>query len=111
MCSSARTGPFSLPRPAPGAWADVTALATWLASCGNDLEAPALTLAPAIGRVLAALQALPGCLLARMSGSGATCFALFETRAARADSRRRLLPAEWWRFAGPPLRTRAEPPY
>jgi 4-diphosphocytidyl-2-C-methyl-D-erythritol kinase len=44
----------------------------------NDLEAPAIRLQPVIAEVLAALRTLPGCRLARMSGSGATCFALFE---------------------------------
>jgi 4-diphosphocytidyl-2-C-methyl-D-erythritol kinase len=43
----------------------------------NDLEEPARRIQPAIGEVLAALAALPGALFARMSGSGATCFALF----------------------------------
>lgn len=45
----------------------------------NDLEAPAISLHPAIAEVLSALRALPGCRLARMSGSGATCFGLFDT--------------------------------
>jgi 4-diphosphocytidyl-2-C-methyl-D-erythritol kinase len=45
----------------------------------NDLETPAIGLAPVIAEVLTALRDLPGCALARMSGSGATCFALFKT--------------------------------
>ena len=45
-----------------------------LAALRNDLEPPAVALRPVIGEVLAALRATPGCLLARMSGSGATCF-------------------------------------
>ncbi|MCP1471010.1 4-diphosphocytidyl-2-C-methyl-D-erythritol kinase [Sphingobium sp. OAS761] len=48
----------------------------------NDLEAPAIAIAPAIADILAALRALGGLILARMSGSGATCFALFETETA-----------------------------
>ena len=48
----------------------------------NDLEGAAIALAPVIADVLAALRALPGCRLARMSGSGATCFALFSSAAA-----------------------------
>ncbi len=52
-------------------------LAGWLRGMRNDLEAPALRLAPEIARVLAALAARPGCLIARMSGSGATCFGMF----------------------------------
>lgn len=64
----------------------------------NDLEAPALALQPVIADVLAALRALPGCALARMSGSGATCFALFRTsRAAEAGARAlRAAHASWW---------------
>jgi 4-diphosphocytidyl-2-C-methyl-D-erythritol kinase len=46
---------------------------------GNDLEAPAARLAPAIGEVLAALLAFDGVRIARLSGSGPTCFALFAT--------------------------------
>lgn len=68
---------------------------------GNDLTAPAVTCAPVIGDVLAALTALPGTLLARMSGSGATCFALFATR-GEADAAAAVLAAqhsEWWMAA------------
>jgi len=54
----------------------------YLATQPNDLEDAAITLAPAIADVLAALRALPGCRLARMSGSGATCFGLFASAAA-----------------------------
>ncbi len=59
----------------------------------NDMEAAACLLAPVIGDVLAVLAAAPGCLLARMSGSGATCFALFKdcrsaARAEKSDSPR-----------------------
>jgi 4-diphosphocytidyl-2-C-methyl-D-erythritol kinase len=64
----------------------------------NDLERPAIALAPVIGDVLAALRALPGCRLARMSGSGATCFALFSSRFAAARGARALKVAQpgWW---------------
>lgn len=73
-------------------------VATWLASTRNDLEAPALALEPAIGAVLGALASLPGCLIARMSGSGASCFALFPDRATAAEAGRMLRAAEpgWW---------------
>ncbi|MFN4185759.1 MAG: 4-(cytidine 5'-diphospho)-2-C-methyl-D-erythritol kinase [Hyphomonas sp.] len=57
------------------------ALAAWLAEQRNDLEAPAIALVPEIGAALEFLRAQPGVLLARMSGSGATCFALFEALA------------------------------
>lgn len=100
----ARAGGFSLPADLPPAWPDVVALAADLARLGNDLEAPAMALAPAIGAVLAALRGLPGCRLARMSGSGATCFALFADAAA-ADAAAALLRAApeargWWVWGG-----------
>ncbi|KAA5805231.1 4-(cytidine 5'-diphospho)-2-C-methyl-D-erythritol kinase [Alkalicaulis satelles] len=50
-----------------------------LETSGNDLEAPALRLRPVIGEALALLREMPGARLARMSGSGASCFAIFET--------------------------------
>ncbi len=62
----------------PAAWASVAELADWLRGLRNDLEAPARALCPEIGQVLDAIEALPGCRLARMSGSGATCFGLFD---------------------------------
>ncbi len=65
--------------------ADAVALAEALARGGNDLTAAASTLVPAIEDALAVLAGAPGCLLARMSGSGATCFGLFaEPLAAHA---------------------------
>jgi 4-diphosphocytidyl-2-C-methyl-D-erythritol kinase len=64
------------PPPWPDPLETPEALADFLAGTRNDLEAPAIGLAPAIGDVLAALNARRETLLARMSGSGATCFAL-----------------------------------
>lgn len=64
----------------------------------NDLEAVAVRMAPQVGLVLAWLGAQPGAELARMSGSGATCFALFESVEAR-DSATDAVPREWWRLA------------
>src|SRR5207244_10764297 len=64
----------------------------------NDLEGVAIELAPAIVDVLDALQALPGCRLSRMSGSGATCFGIFDSTAMASAGARRLrvgYPA-WW---------------
>lgn len=61
---------------------DEKSLAAWLAQQRNDLEAPAIALVPEIGTVLDFLRAQPRVLLARMSGSGATCFALFEDLAS-----------------------------
>ncbi|MEO1949619.1 4-(cytidine 5'-diphospho)-2-C-methyl-D-erythritol kinase [Thioclava sp.] len=74
----------------------------WLATQRNDLQAPAIASAPVIGEVLDGLMMLPGCRLARMSGSGATCFALFETldgaQAAEAMLAQRR--PDWWRASG-----------
>ncbi|MFN3988903.1 MAG: 4-(cytidine 5'-diphospho)-2-C-methyl-D-erythritol kinase [Erythrobacter sp.] len=64
----------------------------------NDLEAPAISLCPMIAEVLAALQATSP-WLARMSGSGATCFALYETAEAR-DAAQATMPRAWWTMAG-----------
>jgi 4-diphosphocytidyl-2-C-methyl-D-erythritol kinase len=70
----------------------------FVARYGNDLEAPAIALHPAIAQALAALRALAGCRLARMSGSGASCFGLFDSgRAADAAARAlRLAHPQWW---------------
>jgi 4-diphosphocytidyl-2-C-methyl-D-erythritol kinase len=65
---------------------------------GNDLEAPAIALQPVIAQVLEALRGLDGVRLARMSGSGATCFALFESGEAAAAAAERLSAGhpDWW---------------
>lgn len=67
-------------------------------SARNDLEVPARAIAPAIGDVLDRLSAAPGVRLARMSGSGATCFALFDDAADRAAAAHaiRLAEPRWW---------------
>ena len=67
----------------------------------NDLEAPALGLCPVIGEVLALLRAQNGVTLARMSGSGATCFALFDSDAARDAANAAIgdVWPDWWRLA------------
>jgi 4-diphosphocytidyl-2-C-methyl-D-erythritol kinase len=96
----ARTAAFSLPAALPEAWADAAAMARDLAALDNDLEAPAVTIAPAIGDVLAVLRAKPGVLLARMSGSGATCFAILATAAAAQDAAARLSRPGWWVWGG-----------
>lgn len=86
-----------LPRDLPPA-GSLGDLAAFLAAQRNDLEAPAIRLAPVIAEVIAAIGAQPGCRLARMSGSGATCFGLFERRVvaeAAARALRRARPG-WW---------------
>ena len=83
--------------------ADAAALAAVLAERANDLEAPARRLRPEIGEALAALAAEAGCLLARMSGSGATCFGLFAAAVQARAAARRLARARpgWWIAAAP----------
>ncbi|HET7576181.1 MAG TPA: 4-(cytidine 5'-diphospho)-2-C-methyl-D-erythritol kinase [Sphingomicrobium sp.] len=65
---------------------------------GNDLEAPAIALVPQIESILAWLGLQPGTTFARMSGSGATCFALFDSEESR-DVASEAVPREWWRLA------------
>jgi len=76
---------------------DGEALVAAITPARNDLEAPALTVAPVIGDTLSALRA-QGCRLARMSGSGATVFALFADRrgAVRAAAALRAAHPDWW---------------
>jgi 4-diphosphocytidyl-2-C-methyl-D-erythritol kinase len=92
-----RSGAFSPPGRFASAPADARALATLLRERRNDLTGPARGLVPAVGDVLAALEVSPGCLLARMSGSGATCFGLYADRAAAAAAAEILNKApDWW---------------
>lgn len=87
---------------APPDWPDMmdTArdVAAFLAGCRNDLEAPAISLQPAIAEVLAALRQRPETLIARMSGSGATCFALCADRREARDLAFSLssFHPDWW---------------
>ncbi len=78
--------------------AERDALLAALAAQRNDLETAATRLAPAIADLIRALRALPGCRLARMSGSGSACFALFATARAAAAAARRLSSDRpgWW---------------
>ncbi|MBI3710670.1 MAG: 4-(cytidine 5'-diphospho)-2-C-methyl-D-erythritol kinase [Proteobacteria bacterium] len=77
---------------------DAAHLAALLRAGGNDLTAAAQSLVPEIGDALAALAASPGCLLARMSGSGATCFGLYDDRVAaqRAVGWIAARAKDWW---------------
>ncbi|MDP6708059.1 MAG: 4-(cytidine 5'-diphospho)-2-C-methyl-D-erythritol kinase [Alphaproteobacteria bacterium] len=96
-------GAWSAPARFETAPASAAELAALLARRGNDLEAAAMSLAPEIGDVLTRLEALPEALLARMSGSGATCFALFAETAAAERARARLAGEhpDWWLAAAP----------
>jgi 4-diphosphocytidyl-2-C-methyl-D-erythritol kinase len=87
-------------------WPDEDAsLEDWveaLAASSNDLEAPAMRVQPVISEVIAALNATNGAWLARMSGSGATCFAIYENTAdaGRAAEKLRRDHPKWWVHAG-----------
>ncbi|MEO0679303.1 MAG: 4-(cytidine 5'-diphospho)-2-C-methyl-D-erythritol kinase [Pseudomonadota bacterium] len=86
--------------PADG-FADAAALARWLRGRSNALAEPAETMAPAIAEIRAALAAAPGCLLARMSGSGATCFGLFAEQDLALAAADALRADGAWAAAGP----------
>jgi 4-diphosphocytidyl-2-C-methyl-D-erythritol kinase len=94
----ARQGAFSEPARFESVIADASNLAALLSERRNDLAPAALALAPEIEAVLAALAAERGALLARMSGSGATCFALFAVPDAAETAAVRLAAAHpsWW---------------
>ena len=104
--AAGRFGDVTPPR-MPEAFESPQELAAWLATQANDLEAPAIAAAPEVGAVLATLRDEPETLLARVSGSGGTCFALCaddisaEGLAERIES----LAPRWWvrrcRLGGP----------
>ncbi|NIA71615.1 4-(cytidine 5'-diphospho)-2-C-methyl-D-erythritol kinase [Pelagibius litoralis] len=77
---------------------DFDTLLDWLGERPNDLEEAARRLSPVVPRVLDSLAATPGCRLARMSGSGATCFAIYENHADAESAALALRGAEpgWW---------------
>ena len=81
-----------------GHFADTADLLRFLETTRNDLEEPARRIQPVIGEVLSAMAALPGALLARMSGSGATCFALFpdDDCCVRAAEKLKAAQPGWW---------------
>lgn len=86
------------PMPEVPTFADAAVMAIWLAAQRNDLQPAAIAIAPVIADTLAALLAQPGCLLSRMSGSGATCLGLFATEADARSAAARLLQDKpgWW---------------
>jgi 4-diphosphocytidyl-2-C-methyl-D-erythritol kinase len=96
-----RMGPFSDPVRFPTeGWGDAESFAAALRETRNDLEPPARALAPAIGDTLEALAGAPGCLLARMSGSGATCFGLFPSAEAARAAAGWIVRDGWWVWGG-----------
>src|SRR6266550_2083171 len=106
---NARSGVGAVAR--PPALASVWDLVAYLADAGNDLEAPASRLAPVIEDALAALGHEPACVLAQMSGSGATCFGLFDGSVYAAGAAERIAQEHphWWvkptRIAAPDIGT------
>jgi 4-diphosphocytidyl-2-C-methyl-D-erythritol kinase len=96
----ARRGDWSDPAALPTAWRNAGEMADDLTRLRNDLQRPAIALQPVIGEVLAALESTPGCLLARMSGSGATCFGLFVDEATAAAAAPGLQRPGWWSWGG-----------
>lgn len=99
---AARTGPFDTLADLPAGWETPQAMARDLARLRNGLEAAARALCPPLDIVLDSLATLPGALLARLSGSGPTGFALF-AGAEEADDAARLLRRQhpdWWIVAG-----------
>jgi 4-diphosphocytidyl-2-C-methyl-D-erythritol kinase len=105
---NARTGVQAMPPPPPNIqtlW-DVVG---YLDDAGNDLEAPACQLHPVIDEVLDALNEEPGCVLSQMSGSGATCFGLFDGQQFALGAAERIAQdhPNWWvratRIASPDI--------
>lgn len=92
------------PLPDPD-WSDLPGFVRWLCIARNDLWPPARDLVSEIGTVLDHLEARPGCLLARMSGSGGTCFGLFGAEDAATDAARALGrdQPDWWVASAPVL--------
>lgn len=93
--------------PMPEALESVQETAAWLAGLRNDLEAPAVAVAPEVGTVLETLRGEPETLLARVSGSGGTCFAICgsDIEAEGLAERIEALAPGWWvqrcRLGGP----------
>jgi len=84
-------------------WADAKEMCDWLALQRNDLQVPAVRLAPDIQRILDEISQTTGCLLSRMSGSGATCFGLYDSVDLAAEAARMVqgkFPAWWVKPAG-----------
>lgn len=95
---AARSGPFSQADPVGGPFETAAALAEALRARRNDLAPPAMDLSGDIARVMAAIEAFPDCLLARLSGSGPTCFGLFESEDGAVAAAERIAAENpgWW---------------
>lgn len=79
-------------------WKSTGEFVTWLQAQRNDLQAPAMSMAPVIGTCLQALNTSRGCVMARMSGSGATCFGIYHTGTQARLAAKSLAAANpgWW---------------
>ncbi len=80
----------------PGHFSDARALARFMSTCRNDLEPPARQLVMEVGDALRALSGTAGCLLSRMSGSGATCFGLYASEAEARSAAETIAQPGWW---------------
>ncbi|MSP04056.1 MAG: 4-(cytidine 5'-diphospho)-2-C-methyl-D-erythritol kinase [Acetobacteraceae bacterium] len=99
---AARNGAFSPPDALlPEAWMSAATMSSDLSRLRNDLEASAIGLFPEIAGVLGAIKETYGCLLARMSGSGATCFGIYPSADAAAAAAAALTRPGWWTWGGP----------
>lgn len=96
---AARQGAFSMAAPVDRPWRNLPEFAAELGRRGNDLTEAAISLRPEIADVLQTLLATEGVRHAAMSGSGATCFGLYDTSDA-ARQAAATLPVHWWRHAG-----------
>lgn len=96
---AARRGPFAASRPVLPQWRDVPEFVAALAERGNDLTEAAISLQPVVAEVLAFLRQGGEARYVAMSGSGATCFALYDTIAA-ARRTGAAVPERWWHHAG-----------
>lgn len=90
--------PYDAPLTLPDRFSTHAGLLAFLKDTHNTLETPAMTLAPVVGEVISALKTLPGAGLARMSGSGATCFAIFDSQEACERAANALIKSRpaWW---------------
>jgi 4-diphosphocytidyl-2-C-methyl-D-erythritol kinase len=96
----ARTGSYSAEAALPDGWPDAGSLAASLAGLSNDLQPAAISLVPAIAEVLSAISGTRGCLVSRMSGSGATCFGLFASAREAEAAAKAVARNDWWCWGG-----------
>ncbi|UYH50754.1 4-(cytidine 5'-diphospho)-2-C-methyl-D-erythritol kinase [Candidatus Kirkpatrickella diaphorinae] len=99
----AHHGRFRREMELPPAWPDLDALISFLNITTNDLQGPAQSYYPIIGQVLTLIASSPGCRMARMSGSGATCFGIFADAEEAAQASQKCRAKGWWAEAGPAL--------